>query len=110
MIRPAWALVLVFSAAFGVADPVVSVAPDVESGIYEPGREVAWTVQVKNGAEPAAGKFSWIVRPGGAGEQAKGEADLVDGKAKVNATRATPNAFKFIEGNRAIVGEFNWVF
>ena len=72
------------------ADPVISVAPDVESGIYEPGKEVAWTVQVKNGAEPATGKFSWVVRPGGAGESAKGETDLVDGKAKVSAARANP--------------------
>ena len=72
------------------ADPVITVAPDVESGVYEPGKNVTWTVQIKNGAEPASGKFSWAVRPGGTGEAAKGEAELADGKANVTATRATP--------------------
>jgi cephalosporin-C deacetylase len=90
MVRIAWSFLLVFTTAIGAADPVVSVAPDVESGVYEPGREVTWTVQIKSGAEAATGKLSWVVRPGGTGESAKGEADLVDGKAKVTATRATP--------------------
>ena len=90
MIRFAWSILLVLAGTLTAADPVVTVAPDVESGIYEPGKEATWTVQIKNGAEPAAGKFSWVVRPGGAGEQAKGEAELVDGKATVKAARTTP--------------------
>jgi len=84
------ALVLALASVATSADPVIVVAPDVESGLYEPGKEATWTVQIKNGAEPAAGKFSWVVRPGGTGEQAKGEAELVDGKAKVSASRANP--------------------
>ncbi|MBI3858470.1 MAG: acetylxylan esterase [Planctomycetes bacterium] len=71
-------------------DPVVVVSPDVESGLYEPGKPVTWTVRVKIGAEPAAGKISYVVRPGGAGEASKGEVDLVEGKAKVTASRTTP--------------------
>jgi cephalosporin-C deacetylase len=75
---------------FVTADPAILVSPDVESGVYEPGKVVTWTVQIKNGAEPAAGKCSWVVRPGGTGESAKGEADLVDGKTRVTASRANP--------------------
>jgi cephalosporin-C deacetylase-like acetyl esterase len=73
-----------------VADPVVQVSPDVESGLYHAGQTATWKVQVKVGAEPGAGKISWVVRPGGAGESSKGEAELVDGKAQLTATRATP--------------------
>jgi cephalosporin-C deacetylase len=90
MVRFAWSTLLVLTAAIGAADPVVSVVPDVESGVYEPGKEVSWTVQIKSGAEPATGKFSWVVRPGGTGESAKGESDLVDGRARVTAARANP--------------------
>src|SRR5580765_379926 len=74
----------------GTADSTVLVAPDVESGIYEPGKPATWSIQVKTGAEPGAGKVSYVVRPGGAGESAKGELDLVDGKAQVSASRETP--------------------
>lgn len=73
-----------------VADPKIHVAPDVESGIYEPGKSVTWTIQVKDGDKPLAGKVAYVVRPGGAGESAKGEADLADGAAKVTASRETP--------------------
>src|SRR6185503_12478882 len=72
------------------ADPVIQVSPDVESGIYASGKSVTWTVQVKIGSEPATGKISYVVRPGGTGESAKGEAELADGKAKVGATREKP--------------------
>jgi len=72
------------------ADSTVQVAPDVESGIYEPGKPVTWSIQVKTGNEPGAGKVSYVVRPGGAGESAKGELDLVEGKAKVSASRDNP--------------------
>lgn len=84
-IAPALLLLLV-----RVADPKIQVAPDVESGVYEPGKSVTWTVQVKDGATPLAGKIAYVVRPGGAGESAKGEAELVDGAAKVTASRETP--------------------
>lgn len=74
----------------GTADPVVQIAPDVESGVYEPGKPVTWTITVKAGTEPGAGKVSYVVRPGGAGESAKGDLDLVDGKAQVKASRDNP--------------------
>jgi cephalosporin-C deacetylase-like acetyl esterase len=73
---------------FVQAAPVVRVAPDVESGVYEPGAQATWTVRVEGGS----GKVAWVVRPGGAGESAKGETELVDGTAKIGATRATPGA------------------
>lgn len=74
----------------GAADPKIQVAPDVESGVYEPGKSVTWTVQVKEGDKSLAGKITYVVKPGGAGESAKGEAELVDGAAKVTASRETP--------------------
>jgi cephalosporin-C deacetylase-like acetyl esterase len=76
--------------ATGTAETTVQVSPDVESGIYEPGKPVSWTIEVKSGADPGKGKVSYVVRPGGAGESAKGEFDLQDGKAQVRATRETP--------------------
>ncbi|HUR38300.1 MAG TPA: acetylxylan esterase [Planctomycetota bacterium] len=76
--------------ATATADPVVLVAPDVESGVYEPGKPVTWSVQVKAGDAVGAGKVTYVVRPGGTGESAKGEAELVDGKATVKAARETP--------------------
>jgi len=73
-----------------VADPKITVAPDVESGIYEPGKTVTWNVQVLNGDAPGAGKISYVVRAGGAGEAAKGEAELKEGKAQVAGSRPDP--------------------
>ena len=73
-----------------VADPKIQVAPDVESGIYEPGKTVTWNVEVKDGDAPAAGKITYVVRSGGIGEAAKGDVELKEGKAQVTGTRATP--------------------
>jgi len=72
------------------ADPVVQVVQDVASGVYEPGKPVTWTIQVKAGEGAGTGKVTYFVRPGGAGESAKGEAELVDGKAQVTSSRETP--------------------
>lgn len=72
------------------ADAVIQVYPDVESGIYAPGRSVTWRVEAKVGSDPAPGKIAYVVRPGGAGESAKGEAELVGGKAEITASRADP--------------------
>ena len=83
-------LILALAATLTAADPVVQVAPDVESGVYEAGKTASWTITVKNGAEPGAGKISFVVRPGGTGESAKGEIELKDGKAQVSAARETP--------------------
>jgi cephalosporin-C deacetylase-like acetyl esterase len=75
-----------------VAEVKVSVAPDVASGVYEPGQEASWTVTVTGGDAPAAGKVSTVVRLGGLGEASKGEAELKEGKARVTATRPDPGA------------------
>ncbi|HVR86792.1 MAG TPA: acetylxylan esterase, partial [Planctomycetota bacterium] len=74
----------------GTVDSTVQIAPDVDSGVYEPGKPATWSIQVRTGTEPGAGKVSYVVRPGGAGESAKGELDLVDGKAQVSASRENP--------------------
>jgi cephalosporin-C deacetylase-like acetyl esterase len=88
--RVAWLVFPLFAAAEPAA--TIRVAPDAESGVYEPGKSVTWTVDVRAGGAPASGKVAWVVRPGGTGESAKGEADLADGKARVTATRAAPGA------------------
>jgi len=68
----------------------VSVAPDVASGVYEPGSKATWNIQVATDGKPAAGKVSFVVRKGGVAEIAKGTEDLVDGKAAISATRDGP--------------------
>jgi cephalosporin-C deacetylase len=83
-------LILALAATVSSADPALQVTPDVESGVYEPGKPATWNVAAKSGAEPGAGKITYVVRPGGTGEAAKGEVELKDGKAQVTATRETP--------------------
>src|SRR5688572_1462768 len=73
-----------------VADPKIQVLPDVESGVYEPGKTVTWNIEVKEGEAAAAGKISYVVRNGGLGDAAKGELELKEGKAQVTGSRATP--------------------
>lgn len=58
----------------------VKAAPDVESGVYEPGQTVTWTLE-------GSGKASYVVRKGGLEEVAKGEIDV---PGKVTATRPDP--------------------
>jgi cephalosporin-C deacetylase-like acetyl esterase len=87
------ALVLVVALlAAPAAEVKLVVAPDVESGVYEPGKEASWTVTVTGGDAPAAGKVSYVVRVGGIGEAARGDAEIKDGKARVTATRPDPGA------------------
>jgi len=74
------------------ADVKIAVAPDVESGVYEPGKEASWTVTVTGGDAPAAGKVAYVVRLGGLVEAARGEAELKEGKARVAASRPDPGA------------------
>lgn len=90
MTRFALSLLLALCSVVSTADPKITVAPDVESGIYEPGKSVTWTVQVQADDAPAAGKISYVVRKGGAGEADKGEAELKEGKAKVTGSRPDP--------------------
>jgi cephalosporin-C deacetylase-like acetyl esterase len=68
------------------APPAIKIAPDVASGVYEPGQTVTWTIDVPGGS----GKAAYVVRKGGLEELAKGEVELVDGKATVSATRTDP--------------------
>jgi len=83
-------LILVLCLVPTSAEPKIEVAPDVESGIYAAGKTATWTVTVKDGEQPGAGKISFVVRPGGAGESAKGEVELAGGSAKITGTRSTP--------------------
>jgi len=88
MTRFAIALLLSLCSLVSTADPKITVAADVESGLYEPGKNVTWNVEVKDGDAPAAGKISYVVRKGGATEVAKGEAELKEGKTQVTGSRA----------------------
>ncbi len=89
MTRFAALLLLAVLPATRVDELALQVTSDVESAVYEPGKNVVWTIQAKTGG-PLAGKVSYVVRPGGAGESAKGELEVADGKASVTATRTTP--------------------
>jgi cephalosporin-C deacetylase len=90
MLRWAATLLAALFVRSAAVDPTITVAPDVESGVYVSGTSVTWNVQVKVGAEPGAGKISYTIRPGGAGESARGEVDLAQGKAQVSSSRANP--------------------
>jgi cephalosporin-C deacetylase len=78
------ALSVVEGLAFPQQAPPIKIAPDVESGVYEPGRTVTWTI------ENLPGKATYVVRKGGLEEIAKGDVEPVDGKAKVSAKRDDP--------------------
>jgi cephalosporin-C deacetylase-like acetyl esterase len=83
-------LLLLFLAG-GLADPVVLVSSDVESGIYEPGKPATWTIKIKTGdGFLEKGKVSYVVRTGGAAEASKGDLEIAEGKAQVSASRETP--------------------
>ncbi len=88
--RLAALLLLLTGAASQAAGPSIQISPDAESGVYEPGKSATWTAQIKTAEGPASGKISWTIREGGLGEAAKGETELVEGKAQVKGTRATP--------------------
>ncbi len=70
----------------------VAVAPDVESGVWEPGQKASWTVTVTEGDAAAAGKVTAIVRLGGLGEISRSELELKGGKSRVTASRPDPGA------------------
>src|SRR6476646_5706383 len=76
--------------AAATAAPKVTVAPDVASGIYEPGKTVTWTGSVADGATPLGGKVEFQVLQGGLTESSKGTAVLQEGKAMISAARETP--------------------
>lgn len=82
--------VLLAYCALATAAPKVTIAPDVASGIYEPGKTVIWTVSVADGATPLVGKVEFQVLQGGLTESSKGTAVLQEGKAMISAARETP--------------------
>ena len=88
--RLLWPALLALCAAAVPADPKIEVSPDVESGVYEPGKPATWAIRVAAGAEPASGKITYAVRQGGLTEIDKGSVELKEGRASVTATRATP--------------------
>ncbi len=107
----AWLLLF----AGGAAEVVIKAVPDQASGVYEPGAKATWSIEAKSGTEPAAGKLSYVVKKGGLGELAKGEVDLVDGKAQVSASRAEPGTLLLelrhkAAGGKEVVGLGGAVF
>lgn len=70
----------------------VAVTPDRETGIYELGDTVTWTIRVTDGDQPATGDVNWFVRRGGLVQISQGTATLADGTATVEATRDDPGA------------------
>jgi cephalosporin-C deacetylase-like acetyl esterase len=83
------------------AQQAVQVSPDVDSGVYEPGKNVVWTV-----AGPAGAKVPWVVKLGGLKEVAKGELELADGKGTVTASRPDPGVLvlEVKHGGKTVVG------
>ena len=79
----------------------VVVVPDAESGVYEPGKNVVWTV-----TGPPGTKAAYSVKLGGLKEVAKGELELAEGKGTVTASR--PDAGMLIlevkSGGKTVVG------
>ena len=90
MKRLAWLLLLTCPLHAAAADLKLDVHPDRKSGVYAPGQRVTWTVRSDPKGEPAAGKIKWVVRTGGLKEVSRGEAEFVDGVARVGASRPDP--------------------
>jgi cephalosporin-C deacetylase-like acetyl esterase len=77
------AAIFVLCLVGGGADVAVRVTSDKAGGVYEPGAKVVWTVESKD-----LSKMSYQVKVGGLTVSAKGDLELKDGKATVEATRA----------------------
>ncbi|HZZ73751.1 MAG TPA: acetylxylan esterase, partial [Pirellulales bacterium] len=78
------------AAVMANAAPQITIAPDRASGVYDPNRQVTWTIHVADDKTPSAGKVDYHVRKGGLTEIAAGTLELKDGAAQVSATRADP--------------------
>ena len=72
------------------AAPKVKISPDAESGVYDRGKTVTWTVVIADEGSPVTGKIDYDVRKGGLTEISKATAELHDGKAQVTASRDDP--------------------
>ena len=82
-----WLLTL---ACVSTAMGQVTIAPDKESGIYEPKEKVTWTITRAEGKATADDELAYEVKSGGLATVTSGKVMLVDNKAQVSATRDTP--------------------
>ncbi|MBA3700247.1 MAG: acetylxylan esterase [Planctomycetes bacterium] len=80
-------LALIFGLALATPAVELSVVPDRDTGVYEPGQAVTWTITAKDAA-PADLKYT--VKAGGATQIAEGVLSFADNKATVTATLNEP--------------------
>lgn len=73
--------------SFAVQSQELRVAPGNETGVYKPGQEIEWTVNV-NGSDLA--EASYVLKKGGLSEIAKGTVLLKDGKGRIQAKLDEP--------------------
>lgn len=91
MLRRAFLFVLVLAGAVvAQGAPRVRIAPDRESGVYEPGQSVTWDVTVADAEMPLSGSIRYSVRKGGEVEIAAGTLELREGTAQITAKRDEP--------------------
>ncbi len=77
------------------ADPLLSLTPDHDTGIYKPGEPVTWTVDIKSGDRAGLTALPYRVsKDGGKAEAASGTIDLSAGPAKITASREDPGALR----------------
>jgi cephalosporin-C deacetylase len=74
----------------------INVKPDNETGVYEPGQTVTWSIAVEVEKKPATGKASYRLLLGGLEEIGKGELELNEGKATATGTRKDPGALLLV--------------
>lgn len=90
LLRAALAVLVLLTSTVAWAETKLTATPDVESGIYEPGKQVTWTITVMTDGKPAEGKVSYSLEKSGLKEIAKGEAELKEGKVHIPGTREDP--------------------
>lgn len=99
-----------------IAATTVKIAPDKESGVYEIGQSVNWTVAVQADGKPASGDINWKIKHGGLDELSRGKSALVDGAVVLPGKRDDPGAlllevsYKPAGANKAETGAGGAVF
>lgn len=66
-----------------LAEPKLSITPDKAAAVYEPGDEVTWKIEVKDGDKAVAGELSYVVKRGGLTTKAEGKESAKTGAATV---------------------------
>ena len=66
------------------AEPKLTISANQATGVYQPGDEVVWTIEAKDGDAKVSGTASYTIRRGGLKEIAKGDVTLTDGKGTVS--------------------------